>query len=360
MSPSPATLPVMRPRFQWDLGRRKLALGEQTLVMGVLNVTPDSFSDGGMHLSPGLAVKHGLRLLDEGADILDIGGESTRPGVATATGELGLAGAVTAEEEAARILPVILELKRLRPNSILSVDTYKAEVARAAVEAGAEIVNDVSGFTWDAGMARMLAELGCGAVLMHTRGQPHQWRLQPPARDIVGLVRDELRQRLGHAMERGVGSQRIVLDPGFGFGKNFDENYPLLAHFAELQLLGRPLLAAVSRKSFLGRTIRERLALLGVESTPTAASATSSSAASTATSANQASAIGSAAQSAADAFAPTMQDHSALDHAALDHATLAATVAAVLAGAHIVRVHNVRPAVEALAVADRILAESNE
>ena len=347
----------MRPRFQWDLGRRKLALGEQTLVMGVLNVTPDSFSDGGMHLSPGLAVKHGLRLLDEGANILDVGGESTRPGVATASGELGLAGAVTAEEEAARILPVILELKRLRPDCILSVDTYKAEVARAAVEAGAEIVNDVSGFTWDAGMARMLAELGCGAVLMHTRGQPHQWRLQPPARDIVGLVRDELRKRLGHAMERGVGSQRIVLDPGFGFGKNFDENYPLLAHFAELQLLGRPLLAAVSRKSFLGRTIRERLALLGVES---AASATTSSAASTATSANQASAIGSAAQSAADAFAPTMQDHSALDHAALDHATLAATVAAVLAGAHIVRVHNVRPAVEALAVADRILAESNE
>jgi len=351
----------MRPHFQWDLGRRKLALGEQTLVMGVLNVTPDSFSDGGMHLSPGLAVKHGLRLLEDGADILDVGGESTRPGVATATGELGLAGAVTAEEEAARILPVILELKRLRPNCILSVDTYKAEVARAAVEAGAEIVNDVSGFTWDAGMARMLAELGCGAVLMHTRGQPHQWRLQPPARDIVGLVRDELRQRLGHAMERGVGSQRIVLDPGFGFGKNFDENYPLLAHFAELHQLGRPLLAAVSRKSFLGRTIRERLATLGgAAATPAAASAPASTTTFATTSTTQASAIGSAAQSAEDAFAPTLQDHSALDHAALDHATLAATVAAVLAGAHIVRVHNVRPAVEALAVADRILAESSE
>ncbi len=328
----------MRPQFQWDLGRRKLALGERTLVMGVLNVTPDSFSDGGMHLTPSLAVKHGLRLLEEGADILDIGGESTRPGVATAVGELGLAGAVTAEEEAARVLPVILELKRLRPDCILSVDTYKAEVARAAVEAGAEIVNDVSGFTWDAGMARMLAELGCGAVLMHTRGLPHQWRLQPPARDIVALVRDELRQRLGHALERGVGSQRIVLDPGFGFGKNFDENYPLLTHFAELHQLGRPLLAAVSRKSFLARTVNQRLAALGVTATPTADTATSG-----------------AATEAGNPLQPTLQDH-----ATLDHATLAATVAAVLAGAHIVRVHNVRPAVEALAVADAILRESPE
>jgi len=338
MTLPPATLPVMRPRFQWDLGRRKLALGERTLVMGVLNVTPDSFSDGGMHLTPSLAVKHGLRLLEEGADILDVGGESTRPGVATTAGEPGLAGAVTAEAEAARILPVILELKRMRPDSILSVDTYKAEVARAAVEAGAEIVNDVSGFTWDAGMARMLAELGCGAVLMHTRGLPHQWRIQPPARDIVALVRDELRQRLGHAMERGVGSQRIVLDPGFGFGKNFDENYPLLAHFAELQLLGRPLLAAVSRKSFLSRTVSERLATLGVAATPAVVTPS-----------------GTATDTAIDTLPPTLKDHSALDHA-----TLAATVAAVLAGAHIVRVHNVRPAVEAVAVADATLRESAE
>jgi dihydropteroate synthase len=307
----------MRPRCQWDLGCRTIPLGERTLVMGVLNVTPDSFSDGGNYYSHQAAIARGLALLDEGADILDIGGESTRPGTPTAAanGPI-LAGAVSADEELERVLPVIRAIKRERPAAILSIDTYKAKVARLAVEAGVEIVNDVSGFTWDTDMANTIAERTCGAVLMHSRGLPHQWRTQPPATDIVALVREELRERLSEALDHGISRRAIVLDPGFGFGKNFDENYPLLAHFADFHILGLPLLAAVSRKSFLGRTAAARLAELSMHSA-----------------------------SVGDSVPP----------AARDTATVAANVAAALAGAHIVRVHAVRPTVEALAIADAIL-----
>jgi dihydropteroate synthase len=308
----------MRPLFHWNLGSRSLELGKRTLIMGILNVTPDSFSDGGEFFDSDKALNHGLRLLDEGADIVDIGGESTRPGARVeAAGDenvrstkvahpelLSSAPTVSIEEELKRVIPVITELKKKCPTAVISVDTYKAAVARAAVEAGAEIVNDVSGFRWDGQMLETLADLGCGAVLMHMRGRPDQWRNLPPPEDVVSLVKAELEQWAETAVSAGVQRQHIVLDPGFGFGKSFDENYPMIAHFEDLQGLGFPLLAGTSRKSFLGRTMggekkvppRDRL-----------------------------------------------------------FGTIATETALVLKGAHIIRTHDVKASVHAARVADAIL-----
>jgi len=220
--------------------------------MGVVNVTPDSFYDGGRYGERPSAVEHALRLLDDGADIIDVGGESTRPGARVAGSE----SYVTHEQELQRVIPVISEIKRLRPSAIVSVDTYKSAVARAAVEAGAEIVNDVSGLCWDPAMAATLAELHCGIVLMHVRGRPEQWRSLPRLDNPVALVRSQLGERAQAAVHAGIARNRVVLDPGFGFGKNYEENYPLLARLRELQTLGFPLLAGTSRKSFVGRAIR--------------------------------------------------------------------------------------------------------
>ena len=267
----------MRAIFQWKMGSRVLELGRRTLIMGVVNVTPDSFSDGGLYIDAEKAVVRALQLLDEGATIIDVGGESTRPGasvpsriVAPCAGRSGAdrtAGIensigrtlseapVSEEEERRRVLPVIRDLKRRRPDAVVSVDTYKASVARAAVELGAEVVNDVSGFRWDPKMAKTLAELKVGAVLMHTRGRPQEWRSLPPIGDPVLMVKRDLRQWAEAATLAGVKRDHLVLDPGFGFGKRFEENYPLLAHFAELQQMGFPLLAGVSRKSFIGRML---------------------------------------------------------------------------------------------------------
>ncbi len=286
----------MRAVFQWSLGARTLELGNRTLIMGIVNVTPDSFSDGGMYLEPEEAIDHALRLLDGGADIVDVGGESTRPGAKIA---------LSAEEEMRRVLPVITALKKLRPNAVISIDTYKASVARAAAKAGAEIVNDVSGLRWDPLMARTIAEIKCGAVLMHMRGRPEEWRTLPPPGDIVLLVKRELREWSEAAVLAGVRRERIALDPGFGFGKNFEQNYPLMARFQELQALGFPLLAGTSRKSFLGRTL---------------------------------------AQDGKDAAV-----------AGRLYGTLAAQTALILKGAHILRTHDVKAAAEAARVADAIL-----
>jgi dihydropteroate synthase len=322
-------MPTMRPRFQWNLGRRALPLGERTLVMGILNVTPDSFSDGGRYLDLHAAIDHGHALLDEGADILDIGGESTRPGaliaspLASGSPEAGGVRAVSAQQEFDRILPVLEALRRERPEAILSIDTYKSTVAHAALNAGADIVNDVSGLTWDPDMASVIANHRCGLILMHTRGLPSEWHSLPPLPDPVPLVLDELRARAAAALAAGIARQSIVLDPGFGFGKRLDENYPLLARFAELHTLGFPLLAAVSRKGFLAHTLAEALAKSRAQLAPPVSPLPSA--------------------------APSSPDR--------DTATLAACVAAALAGAHLVRVHEVRPAVEALAIADAILAQ---
>ena len=298
----------MRASYRWQLRSRALDLGPRTLIMGVVNVTPDSFSDGGKFLDPQRAIAHALQLLDEGADILDIGGESTRPGSRVLPDESGHKPVVTEEEELRRVMPVIEGVLLARPDAIVSIDTYKSGVARRAVEAGAEIVNDVSAFQWDGAMAHTCSELNCGVVLMHTRGQPGEWRKLPPETDITSLVMRDLANRAQAALDRGVARERIALDPGFGFGKNFEENYPLLAHFDQLQRLGFPLLAGTSRKSFVGRTIGKRRG--GEDSAP--------------------------------------------DQRL--YGSLAAMVASILHGAHIVRLHDVRPAVEAAAIADEVLA----
>jgi dihydropteroate synthase len=298
----------MRPRYRWQLRSRALELGQRTLIMGVVNVTPDSFSDGGKFLAPEQAVEHALSLLDAGADLLDIGGESTRPGarVASPHAAPSAKAMVTEDEELQRIMPVLEGILHARRDALLSVDTYKSAVARAAVGAGTEIVNDVSAFQWDLHMARTCAELQCGVVLMHTRGQPEAWRTLPPETNVTSLVERDLADRLQVALERGVQRSRMVLDPGFGFGKNFEENYPLLAHLDQLQRLGFPLLVGASRKSFVGRTVSRR----------------------------------------------TGQPAPPFDRL---YGSIAAMVAGILGGAHIVRVHDVKPAVQAAAVADEVL-----
>jgi dihydropteroate synthase len=288
------TAHMRRPRYPWQLRSRSLELGERTLVMGILNVTPDSFSDGGQFETSQGAIDHALRLLDEGADIIDIGGESTRPGKKQP---------ITDAEERARVLPVMEGVLKARPHAIISVDTYRASTARSAIHAGAEIVNDVSGFQWDSNMADTIAQEGCGAVLMHMRGRPETWRELPPLTDPTETVMRELSYFAGVALKFGVRREALVLDPGFGFGKNFDENYPLLARFEELHALGFPLLSGTSRKSFIGRTLGD---------------------------------------------APPDQRLIG---------TLATVTASVLAGAHIVRVHDVKAAVETVRVADKILTE---
>src|ERR1700683_4868668 len=185
----------MRSVFQWNVGTRTLELGKRTLIMGIVNVSPDSFSDGGLYLDSEKAMAHALQLLDEGADIVDVGGESTRPGAKTA---------VSAEEELRRVLPVISALKKQRPNATISIDTYKASVAFAAVANGAEIVNDVSGLRWDLQMAKTVAELKCGVVVMHMRGRPEEWRNLSPPSDVVLLVKRELREWVEAAVLAGV------------------------------------------------------------------------------------------------------------------------------------------------------------
>jgi dihydropteroate synthase len=249
----------MRPVFEWNIGSRALSLGKRTLIMGVVNVTPDSFSDPGQFLDPEKAFAQALRLLDEGADIVDIGGESTRPGAKVSGSGPNQKGEppklVSETEELERVLPVIQRIKQERPKAVISVDTYKANVARAAVEAGAEIVNDVSAFRWDPKMAKTVADLKCGVVLMHMRGRPDEWRTQPPVPDIVVLVKRELRDWADAAILAGVKRERMVLDPGFGFGKTAAHNLELLARLEGLRRLGRPVCLGVSRKGILGRLL---------------------------------------------------------------------------------------------------------
>ena len=307
----------MRSVFHWSVGVRALELGKRTLIMGVVNVTPDSFSDGGEFLDRDKAVEHAERLLDEGADIIDIGGESTRPGARVDAGKsrpaedrssnlkAPSAPAVSVDEELKRIIPVIAELKKKHPTAVISVDTYKAPVARASFNAGAEIVNDVSGFRWDSQMAKTVADLKCGAVLMHMRGRPEEWRTLPPPGDIVLLVKRELKDWAEQAVLAGVRRERIVLDPGFGFGKNFEQNYPLIGRLNELQAMGFPLLAGTSRKSFIGRTLGN--------------------------------------------------DGNDVPPQGRLYGTLAAQTALILKGAHILRTHDVRASAEAARIADAIL-----
>jgi dihydropteroate synthase len=290
---------VSRPLYDWQLRTRQLALGRRTLVMGILNVTPDSFSDGGHFFNakdaPDRALEHTMAMLDQGADLIDLGGESTRPGSTR----------ISPDEEQSRVLPVLAGVLRERPSAIVSIDTFHSSTAKYAVEAGAEIVNDVSGHLWDEGMSSICAELGCGAVLMHTRGTPAEWRSLPVLKpeNVMPMIVRDLETLVMDAIAAGVARDRLVLDPGVGFGKRLDENYPILRHLGEMHRLMLPILVGVSRKSFLTRAL---------------------------------------------------QVH---DERSQLTATTAANTAAVLAGAHIVRVHDVQAAVEAVAVADHILGD---
>lgn len=293
-----------RSLFEWALRTRSLELGKRTLLVGIINVTPDSFSEHGECFAPDAATERALRFLDEGADILDIGGESTRPGDRPE---------VSASEEQDRVLPVIERVLKERPSAVLSIDTYKAETARAAVAAGVEIVNDVSAFLWDQDMATACVELACGVVLMHTRGTMREWQTQPrlAADAVVPMVIRGLGARLAEAMSAGVRWDRIVLDPGFGFGKIGEENYSLLTGFGELRSLSQPLMAGPSRKSFLGKTL-ERL------------------------------------------------EGREVPAGERDVATLAAITAAIFEGAHLVRVHEIKAAREVAAIADAIRESAAE
>ncbi len=233
-----------RKHFQLKLPSRTLCLGQRTLIMGVLNVTPDSFSDGGKFLDPRRAVEHALAMESAGADLLDIGGESTRPG----------SSGTPAKEELARVLPV-LEGLRGRLKIPISIDTQKAEVAEAAFAAGAEIVNDISGLKSDPRIAEVAARHRIPLILMHMRGRPRSMQKGPFARNVIKDVTRGLRASVARAREAGVAKSQLILDPGIGFGKSFSQNYELLAKLPELAKLGFPLVVGTSRKGFLGATL---------------------------------------------------------------------------------------------------------
>lgn len=213
------------------------------LLMGVVNVTPDSFSDGGLYLERRAAIEHGLELEAEGAAILDVGGESTRPGAAP----------VDEEEELLRVLPVIEGLIRRGARARISIDTYKASVAAAALRAGATLVNDVTALRGDGAMVGVVADAGADCCLMHMLGEPRTMQDNPRYDDVVSEVKAFLEQRLAFAVAEGVSEQRVLLDPGIGFGKTMEHNLELLRRLDELVAIGRPLVIGTSRKSFLGR-----------------------------------------------------------------------------------------------------------
>lgn len=285
---------LTRRRFRLRLRSRVLALGERTLVMGVLNVTPDSFSDGGKFLDPQRAIERALEMEQAGADLLDIGGESTRPG-STET---------PADIELARILPVLEGLRGVLKIPIC-VDTRKSEVAEAAIRAGALIINDVSGLRHDPRMAEVAARYGVPLILMHMRGEPRTMQEKPFARDVMKDVTQGLREAIKRARRAGVRKSQIIVDPGIGFGKSFEQNYQLLRRLPELAKLGYPLLAGTSRKGFLGATLARK----GKSAPP--------------------------------------EDRL--------WATVATVTASILGGAHIVRVHDVAEMAQVARVADCLL-----
>jgi dihydropteroate synthase len=233
-----------RKHFQVKLPSRTLCLGQHTLVMGVLNVTPDSFSDSGKFLDPQRAIEHAFAMERAGADLLDIGGESTRPG----------SSGIPAEEELARILPVLEGLGG-RLKIPMSIDTQKAEVAEAAIAAGAEIINDISGLKNDPRLAEIAARHRVPLILMHMRGKPLNMQKGPFARNVIKDVSRGLRASAAIARKAGVANSQLILDPGIGFGKSSSQNYELLAKLRELAELGFPLMVGTSRKGFLGATL---------------------------------------------------------------------------------------------------------
>jgi dihydropteroate synthase len=230
----------MRKLFYWKLKHREIKLGERTVILGVLNVTPDSFSDGGKYLDPDRSFARALELEEQGADILDIGAESTHPG----------ASPISAAEELRRLVPV---LKRLKGHLAIpiSVDTYKAEVAERALEHGAEIINDPSGLTLEPQLARMVSHHDAGLILNHMRGRPDTWAKLPPLPDVMGTIVRDLDATVSRARHSGIDRTRLVIDPGLGFGKRKEQNSEILARLGLLTHLDLPILLGPSRKSFL-------------------------------------------------------------------------------------------------------------
>jgi dihydropteroate synthase len=308
----------VRKIFRLRLAKRTLVLGRKTLVMGVLNVTPDSFSDGGKFLSPQRAIQHALALEKAGADILDIGAESTRPGSAE----------TSSVEELRRLLPVLQAL-RGKIKIPISVDTRKSSVAEIALGAGAEIINDVSALRYDPRIADVVADKKCGLILMHMRGEPSTMQKIPFAKDVMADVKKDLRAALAIARKAGVAKSQIVLDPGVGFGKSFPQNYELLRRLPEIARLGYPLLVGTSRKGFLGHTLA--LAKEGAFDERARHSASLSKELATLRSKK-----------------PVPSDERLF-------ATAATVAASILGGAHIVRVHEVAEMAQVAAVTDRVL-----
>ncbi|MGA0333172.1 MAG: dihydropteroate synthase [Kiritimatiellia bacterium] len=245
---------MIRQALQWKTGSRNHELGHRTLIMGVVNVTPDSFSDGGKYLDPEGAVAHALLLAGQGADILDVGGESTRPGAAP----------VSQEEEIRRVVPVIRGIRAGNPDILISVDTSKSAVAAEALSAGADIINDVRAGQGDPEMLPLAASSGAGLVLMHMQGLPETMQLNPRYEDVLSELRNFFAERLRASEKAGVKPEQIALDPGIGFGKTLTHNLQILAGLPAFFDLGRPLLLGVSRKRWIGeltgRGVEERLA----------------------------------------------------------------------------------------------------
>jgi dihydropteroate synthase len=293
---------IPRRNFRLKLRSRTLILGPRTLVMGVLNVTPDSFSDGGNFFSQEKAVQHALQMERDGADLIDIGAESTRPG------SLG----INAEEEWSRLAPVLAAL-RTRLKIPISVDTRKSEIAAKAIESGAEIINDVSGLKHDSRIAEISARARVPLILMQMRGEPQTMQQKPFARDALKDVIQGLRASLSTARKAGVSNSQIVVDPGIGFGKSYAQNYELLAELPQLAKLGFPLLVGTSRKGFISKTLAQ-------ETTPTPSPRSAGIAAETKI-----------------------------------WGTAATVTASILQGAHIVRVHDVAQMSSVARIADCIL-----
>jgi dihydropteroate synthase len=269
-------------------GGRDLSLGERTLIMGILNITPDSFSDGGIRLDPGRAIDDGCRMLEEGADILDVGGESTRPGAAP----------LAADEELRRVLPVVGGLAA--KGALVSIDTYKAVVARQAIAAGAAIVNDVSGLLFEPELGGVVADAGAAIILMHNRARSSEMYRAAVYADVPGEIVSELAAAMARAAAAGIRREAIVIDPGIGFSKQAGHSFAAIAHLSALASLDRPILSGPSRKSFLSDAIGKR--------------------------------------------PPDEREWG----------TAAAVAASVLLGAHMVRVHRIAEMVDVVRVADRI------
>ena len=315
-----------RPHYEILLDGRRVRLGERTLIMGVLNVTPDSFSDGGRFYEPRRAIRHGVELARQGADWIDVGGESTRPG----------SQPVSAEEELRRVLPVIRGLRRSVPHVPISIDTTKAEVAGRALEAGASILNDISGLRFEPRLAEVAHQSHAPIILMHTRGRPETMQRLPFARDIWRSLTSGLETSIRRALSAGVRRSQIILDPGLGFGKPRRQSYEILAGLERLQCFHLPLLIGASRKSFVQAIVAgEGLDVSspkrkGVRYWPLAR------------------ARGAGARGRSAAGTP--------NSAALSTGDAAIVTAAILGGAHIVRVHDPELILPAVRVADALLA----